>query len=87
VRRALDEAGALGTKVTVSCGFTAEKVAAFRICRAPMDAIGTGSWVDFLMFTSDITHVFTEGQWIDRSKSGRSEEITVGRLEFRVQRD
>ncbi|KPK78183.1 MAG: hypothetical protein AMJ79_00420 [Phycisphaerae bacterium SM23_30] len=87
VRRALDQAGAPSAKITVSSGFTAEKVAAFRICRAPMDAIGTGSWVTFLMFTSDITHVFENGQWLPRGKCGRKDEISLPRLELRLKRN
>jgi nicotinate phosphoribosyltransferase len=86
VRRVLDEVGARHTKVVVSSGFTAEKVAAFRACRAPMDAIGTGSWVEFLMFTSDITHVFENGRWVERSKAGRAGEISVPDMEVRVRR-
>ena len=87
VRRALDEAGGRHVKILVSSGFTLEKVKAFRACRAPMDAIGTGSWVEFMMFTSDITHVYEGGQWIPRGKYMRGEEITVPQLEIRVQRE
>ncbi len=86
VRAALDEAGAKATRILVSSGFTAEKVAAFRACQAPMDAIGTGSWVTFLVFTSDITHVFEAGRWVDRSKCGRGDEIRVPELPVRVNR-
>jgi nicotinate phosphoribosyltransferase len=87
VRRVLDKAGARHTKVFVSSGFTAEKVAAFRACEVPMDAIGTGSWVEFLMFTSDVTHVFENRRWDQRSKAGRADEIKVPELPRRVQRD
>ncbi len=86
VRRALDEAGAADTQIVVSSGFTAEKVAAFRACAAPMDAIGTGSWMDFLVFTSDITHVQENGRWVERCKSGRGPELIVPDLPLRVQR-
>ncbi|HUU96581.1 MAG TPA: hypothetical protein VM487_12645 [Phycisphaerae bacterium] len=86
VRRTLDEAGARHTQVVVSSGFTAEKVAAFRACGAPMDAIGTGSWVDFLMFTSDITHVYEDDRWAERGKCGRGDEIKVPKLPTRFQR-
>jgi len=85
VRRALDEMGAQDTKILVSSGFTAGKVAAFRICKAPMDAVGTGSWVDFLVFTSDITHIYDEGRWVARGKCGRIDEVSVPQLDFRVQ--
>ena len=87
IRRALDEAGASHTKIVVSSGFTAEKAEAFRACGAPMDAVGTGSWVDFLVFTSDITHVFEDGRWVDRVKAGRAGDIAAPPLPIRVQRD
>ena len=51
-----------------------------------MDAIGTGSWVDFLMFTSDITHVFEDDRWAERGKADRAGEIAVPHLDVRVQR-
>ncbi|MEE9297054.1 MAG: hypothetical protein V3W34_19100 [Phycisphaerae bacterium] len=86
VRRALDEAGARHAKVVVSSGFDAKKVAAFRAAGAPMDAIGTGSWMDFLMFTSDVTHVFKQDRWVDRVKSGRGGQVLVPRLEHRIER-
>ena len=86
VRRTLDEVGAADTKIVVSSGFTAEKVAAFRACGAPMDAIGTGSWVDFLVFTSDVTHVLEDEHWVDRCKRDRADDITVPDLDLRVQR-
>lgn len=86
VRRALDEAGAKDTRIIVSSGFDAEKVTAFRAACAPMDGIGTGSWVDFLMFTSDITEVFENGKWVERSKIGRGRRIAIPELETRVER-
>lgn len=88
VRRHLDRIGATNTKLLVSSGFDANKVAAFAACKTSMDGIGTGSWVEFLMFTSDITHVYENGQWVDRCKVGRSGEIKGGdNLPLRVQRD
>ncbi len=86
VRRTLDEAGAERTKIIVSGGFNAGKVTAFRAAGAPMDAIGTGSWVDFLMFTSDITDVWEDGRWFERSKVGRGRRITVPPLEICISR-
>jgi nicotinate phosphoribosyltransferase len=86
VRRALDEAGGRGVKILVSSGFTPEKTRAFSVCRAPMDAVGTGSWVQFLMFTSDITHVWEQGRWIPRSKARRGEEIILPELDIRLQK-
>jgi hypothetical protein len=40
-----------------------------------MDSIGTGSWVEFSTFTSDILKVYEDGQWGDRCKAGRREEL------------
>lgn len=77
VRRVLDEIGATHTQLLVSSGFTAEKVAALVAAAAPIDGVGTGSWVEFLMFTSDITHVFENGQWVRRWKVGREGEIAL----------
>jgi len=87
VRRTLDDAGAQHTQITVSSGFDARKVAAFRACNAPVDSIGTGSWVDFLTFTSDITHVMENGAWIPRCKAGRAEDVqTPDDLPLRISR-
>ncbi|MCA9243253.1 MAG: hypothetical protein KDA32_04800 [Phycisphaerales bacterium] len=76
-REALDKAGAAHTRILVTSGFDAQKVTAFRNCRAPFDGVGTGSWVGFLVFTSDITHVLENGEWRDRCKAGRGEQIKV----------
>ncbi|MDX2199229.1 MAG: hypothetical protein SF069_09700 [Phycisphaerae bacterium] len=77
VRAALDEAGGKQAKVLVTSGFTAEKVRAFRAAAAPVDGFGTGSWVEFLVFTSDVTHVLENGAWVERSKAERGDEILV----------
>jgi len=71
MREFLDQIGAKYTKIVVSSGFNEEKVSVFRKCNAPMDFIGTGSWVDFIIFTSDISHVFENGEWVPRTKAGR----------------
>lgn len=71
MRDFLDKIGAKNTKIVVSSGFNREKVMAFRQAGAPMDFIGTGSWVQFMMFTADITHVWENGQWVHRGKVGR----------------
>ncbi|GMV97789.1 MAG: hypothetical protein HRF43_19840 [Phycisphaerae bacterium] len=75
IRDLLDSLGARSTRIVVSSGFDLEKVRAFRACRAPMDVIGTGSWVRFGVFTSDIVRVFENGQWLRRCKAGRSDEL------------
>lgn len=86
VRRTLDGCGASHTRILVSSGFTTEKVAAFRAAAAPIDGIGTGSWVQFLVFTSDVTHVCEDGRWQPRSKCGRGEEIAIPNLPVRIER-
>src|SRR5262249_47894511 len=63
IRDLLDSIGARATKLVVSSGFDLEKVRAFKSCHAPMDAIGTGSWVGFSVFTSDIIGMFENGEW------------------------
>ncbi len=75
IRDLLDSLGAKSTRILVSSGFDLEKVQAFVACKAPMDAIGTGSWVDFAMFTSDILRVHEQDQWVPRCKAGRAEEL------------
>jgi hypothetical protein len=42
-----------------------------------MDAIGTGSWVSFMIFTSDIIRVFENGRWRPRCKAGRADVIAL----------
>ncbi|MCD4762274.1 hypothetical protein K8R32_04935 [bacterium] len=71
MRKFLDEIGAKNVKIVVSSGFNENKTKMFRKTEAPMDFIGTGSWVDFMMFTADITHVQENGIWVKRLKVGR----------------
>jgi len=71
IRDLLNSLGARETKIVVSSGFDLEKVRAFRACGAPMDVVGTGSWVRFEMFTSDIVSIFDNGEWVPRVKAGR----------------
>lgn len=75
IRDLLDSLGAKTTKLVLSSGFDLEKVRAFKACEAPMDSIGTGSWVKFTFFTSDIIRVFENGQWVQRCKAGRRESL------------
>lgn len=72
MREFLDSIGAKHTKIVVSSGFNEAKVTAFKEAGAPMDFIGTGSWVKFMMFTADITHVLENGMWVPRTKVGRT---------------
>jgi nicotinate phosphoribosyltransferase len=74
-RDLLNSSGAKHAKIVVSSGFDAEKVRAFRACGAPMDFVGSGSWVDFHVFTSDIVRVWEDGAWKPRCKAGRAEEL------------
>ncbi len=75
MRDLLDRLGGREVRIVVSSGFTLEKVKAFVACRAPIDAIGTGSWVSFSLFTADIIRVEEGGRWIPRCKVGRREEM------------
>jgi nicotinate phosphoribosyltransferase len=74
-RDLLDSLNAKHTKIVVSSGFDVHKVRAFKACNAPMDFIGTGSWVRFSVFTSDILRVQEDGEWRPRCKAGRAEEL------------
>lgn len=71
MRDFLDSIGAKHVKIVVSSGFNKKKVSAFREANAPMDFIGTGSWLRFAMFTSDISDVWEDGAWKSRLKVGR----------------
>ncbi|MFZ2193316.1 MAG: hypothetical protein WAV31_03655 [Candidatus Moraniibacteriota bacterium] len=72
MRDFLNSIGAKNVKIVVSSGFNKKKVAAFKKVNAPMDFIGTGSWIRFMMFTSDISHVMENGGWDYRTKIGRT---------------
>jgi nicotinic acid phosphoribosyltransferase len=74
-RDLLDSLNAKHVKIIVSSGFNLDKVRAFKACNAPMDFIGTGSWIGFSMFTSDIMRVWENGAWVPRCKAGRAEEL------------
>lgn len=71
MRNHLDSIGATNVKIVVSSGFTKEKVIAFVDYGAPIDFIGTGSWVKFFIFTADITHIYENNSWEERGKVGR----------------
>jgi hypothetical protein len=75
IRDLLDKLGSRHTRLVLSSGFDLEKVRAFRLCNAPADYIGTGSWVRFGIFTSDILRVFENGAWVPRCKAGRWDEL------------
>ncbi len=75
IRDLLDSMGAKSTRIVLSSGFDLDKVRAFRAASAPMDFIGTGSWVKFSAFTGDIIRVFEDGKWVDRCKAGRRDEL------------
>lgn len=44
-REKMDEAGLKGLKIVVSSGFSTEKCALFKEAGAPVDVVGTGSWL------------------------------------------
>lgn len=71
MREFLNSIGAKNVKIVVSSGFNKNKVTAFREAGAPMDFIGTGSWLKFTMFTADISDVWENGAWKPRLKVGR----------------
>ena len=71
MREFLNSIGAKNVKIVVSSGFNRNKVKAFREAGAPMDFIGTGSWLKFTMFTADISDVWENGAWKPRLKVGR----------------
>ena len=75
VRDLLNRLGARQTRIIVSGRFDLDKIRAFKACNAPMDAVGTGSWVKFGVFTSDIIRVHEAGQWTPRCKAGRRAEL------------
>jgi nicotinate phosphoribosyltransferase len=75
IRDLLDSLSSRHTKIVVSSGFDLGKVRAFKACNAPMDFIGTGSWVTFATFTSDIIRVLEDGTWRPQCKAGRAEEL------------
>jgi len=70
-RNFLNYLGAKNTKIIVSSGFNEKKVRTFREANAPMDFIGTGSFVKFIHFTADASHVWENGEWKFRTKAGR----------------
>jgi nicotinate phosphoribosyltransferase len=72
MRQYLNSIKANNVKIIVSSGFNEEKTSAFVHAEAPMDFIGTGSWIKFLMFTTDISHVLENGIWVPRTKAGRT---------------
>ncbi len=75
IRDLLDSLGARATKLVVAGSFDAARVRAFKACKAPVDMIGTDSWVNFAAFTSDVIRVFENGQWISRCVAGRADEL------------
>jgi len=75
VRDLLDSINAKHVKIVVSSGFDLHKIRAFKACHAPIDFIGTGSWVRFSAFTSDIVRIQDTGGWVPRCKAGRAQEL------------
>ena len=86
IRDLLNQLGARSTQIIASSGFDLEKVKAFKACGAPVDAIGTGSWVGFTFFTSDIIRVQENGTWVERCKAGRREELFEPELPVLLQK-
>ena len=76
IRDLLDSMSAKEVSILLSGGFDLEKVRAFKAAEAPMDGIGTGSWVKFATFTADVIRVFEDNRWTPCCKAGRYEELT-----------
>ena len=68
LRKALDSAGGKHVKIIVSSGFDAEKTRWFVGAGAPIDAVGTGSFIETREATADIVEV--DGQ--PTFKTGRA---------------
>jgi nicotinate phosphoribosyltransferase len=79
-RKWLDENGCQHTKIVVSSGFDFYKTQFFLDCQAPIDMVGTGSWLDYSYHaTSDIVGVYdiTTNTWSSASKVGREFDVNV----------
>lgn len=73
VRRRLNEAGGHGVKISVSGGFSAEKIRLFEKTRAPVDvyAIGERFLRGSTPFTSDVVGYYEEEAFVPCAKVGR----------------
>lgn len=71
VRKALDEVGATNVKIVVSSGFNLQKVKTFMACKAPIDAIGTGSFLPSKLSDTFATMDIVEYDGKERIKVGR----------------
>ena len=73
VRRQLDEAGGRDVKISVSGGFSAEKIRAFEADRVPVDvyAVGERFFRGSIPFTSDIVGYYEGERFVPCSKVGR----------------
>lgn len=73
VRRRLDEAGARGVKISVSGGFSPEKIRLFEEKKAPVDvyAVGERFFRGSFPFTSDVVGYYEENNFVPCAKVGR----------------
>lgn len=73
VRRQLDAAGANDVKISVSGGFTPEKIRLFEEQRVPVDvyAVGERFLRGSIPFTSDVVGYYKGGEFVPCSKLGR----------------
>ena len=71
LRKALDAVGGHKVGITVSSGFTPEKVAAFAACGAPVSSIGTGSFLPTDIRDTYATMDIVEYDGVKKIKTGR----------------
>ncbi len=74
VRRQLDEAEAQDVKISVSGGFTAERIRSFEEKRVPVDvyAVGERFFRGSVPFTSDVVGYFEGANFVPCAKTGRA---------------
>jgi nicotinate phosphoribosyltransferase len=73
VRKRLDEAGGKNVKISVSGGFSAEKIRQFEAKKTPVDvyAVGEKFFSGSIPFTSDVVGYYEGDNFIPAAKTGR----------------
>ena len=84
MREALDEAGYAPVRITVSSGFNVDKCRVMADARAPIDAVGTGSFIPDAWAETYATADIVEYDGVQRVKIGR--EFLLRRRAGRMQR-
>jgi nicotinic acid phosphoribosyltransferase len=76
IRDVLDSLGGKSVQIIAAGQFDAEKIKAFRMCHAPVDAFTTGgNWLRFADVCSSLTDVEEEGEWQSVPRAGGTEAI------------